>query len=315
MTKSSLTIIFLSFLVQLFSAKSNPLASAIYVFGDSLSECGNNNNLNTVAKANFPPYGVDFPGQVTGRYSNGKTVADILAEDLGLPFAPPYLGLSDVKRAKTATGVNYASSACGILDETGRKYGECLSLKKQVHYFQNTVEKDLPKKFRSPKALSDHLSKAIFVVTTGNNDYLNNYLEPSLNTSKGYTPKAFSHLLIKHLSRHLQKLYKLGARKMLVFQIGPIGCMPAVMNKVNAKSCIKELNDLVSIYNRKLPALLKKMTSTLDGLISIHGDNYAISLAMFKKASKLGKINNQSINLLRHRSFRILTTNCQAKTY
>ncbi|CAI0475368.1 unnamed protein product [Linum tenue] len=32
-------------------------------------------------KANYPPYGVDFPsGVATGRYSNGRTTADIIGD-------------------------------------------------------------------------------------------------------------------------------------------------------------------------------------------------------------------------------------------
>ncbi|KAJ8626731.1 hypothetical protein MRB53_020038 [Persea americana] len=33
-----------------------------FIFGDSLSDSGNNSNLVTSARANYPPYGIDFPG-------------------------------------------------------------------------------------------------------------------------------------------------------------------------------------------------------------------------------------------------------------
>lgn len=54
------------------------LAPALYVFGDSLFDSGNNNLLPTVAKADFLPYGVNFVGGVTGRFTNGRTVADFI---------------------------------------------------------------------------------------------------------------------------------------------------------------------------------------------------------------------------------------------
>lgn len=38
----------------------------------------NNNNLATWARANFAPYGSDFPDGVTGRFSNGRTMADVV---------------------------------------------------------------------------------------------------------------------------------------------------------------------------------------------------------------------------------------------
>ncbi|KAK1610048.1 hypothetical protein QYE76_033721 [Lolium multiflorum] len=54
------------------AAKSK--VSAVFVFGDSIVDPGNNNDRITAAKADFPPYGQDFPGgNATGRFSNGKT--------------------------------------------------------------------------------------------------------------------------------------------------------------------------------------------------------------------------------------------------
>lgn len=58
--------------------------NAIFVFGDSTVDVGNNNYLNmSKAKANFPPYGIDFPNfSPTGRFSNGLNAAD----QMGIPF-------------------------------------------------------------------------------------------------------------------------------------------------------------------------------------------------------------------------------------
>lgn len=52
---------------------------AVIVFGDSVVDTGNNNNLATVFKVNYPPYGKDFyGGQPTGRFSNGKVPPDLI---------------------------------------------------------------------------------------------------------------------------------------------------------------------------------------------------------------------------------------------
>ena len=52
---------------------------AIFVFGDSLVDNGNNNRLNSLARSNYLPYGIDFDGgQPTGRFSNGKTIVDFI---------------------------------------------------------------------------------------------------------------------------------------------------------------------------------------------------------------------------------------------
>lgn len=55
-------------------------ARALFVFGDSLVDSGNNNFLATSARADAPPYGIDFPTRrPTGRFSNGLNIPDIIS--------------------------------------------------------------------------------------------------------------------------------------------------------------------------------------------------------------------------------------------
>lgn len=55
----------------------DPLVPALIIFGDSIVDVGNNNNLVTLVKANIPPYGRDFvTHSPTGRFCNGKLATD-----------------------------------------------------------------------------------------------------------------------------------------------------------------------------------------------------------------------------------------------
>jgi hypothetical protein len=81
---------FLLFLLRLVSNLQNcahaaPQVPCFFIFGDSLADSGNNNNLVTAAKANYRAYGIDFPNGTTGRFTNGRTVVDII----GAPFSSP----------------------------------------------------------------------------------------------------------------------------------------------------------------------------------------------------------------------------------
>ncbi|KAM3284839.1 hypothetical protein P3S67_023638 [Capsicum chacoense] len=72
--------------------KGEQKVPCLFIMGDSTFDNGNNNNLLTAAKANYPPYGIDFPDGPTGRFTNGRNVADFIAELLGFdryiePFA------------------------------------------------------------------------------------------------------------------------------------------------------------------------------------------------------------------------------------
>jgi phospholipase/lecithinase/hemolysin len=55
-------------------------ARAFFVFGDSLVDSGNNNYLATTARADSPPYGIDYPThRPTGRFSNGFNIPDLIS--------------------------------------------------------------------------------------------------------------------------------------------------------------------------------------------------------------------------------------------
>lgn len=59
-------------------APRGPQAPCYFVFGDSVFDNGNNNALNTIAKVNYLPYGIDFPQGPTGRFSNGRNIPDVI---------------------------------------------------------------------------------------------------------------------------------------------------------------------------------------------------------------------------------------------
>ncbi|KAF4377196.1 hypothetical protein G4B88_009188 [Cannabis sativa] len=97
-------------------AKTN----GMFVFGSSLVDNGNNNFFENRAKADYLPYGMDFPNGPSGRFTNGKNIIDLLGEHLKLPidFIPSFKDPS-TKGLKIVYGVNHASASSGILDDTG----------------------------------------------------------------------------------------------------------------------------------------------------------------------------------------------------
>ena len=77
MEHSSYFLTSLLLVVVLNVANAQPLVPALFIFGDSVVDAGNNNNLYTIVKANFPPYGRDFKNHSpTGRFCNGKLASD-----------------------------------------------------------------------------------------------------------------------------------------------------------------------------------------------------------------------------------------------
>lgn len=113
-----LSLLFLAnFLLQVAVARAK--VPAIIVFGDSSVDAGNNNQISTIAKSNFEPYGRNFPGgRPTGRFSNGRIPTDFISEAFGLkPTVPAYLDPTySIK--DFATGVSFASAGSGYDNAT-----------------------------------------------------------------------------------------------------------------------------------------------------------------------------------------------------
>ncbi|XP_065879481.1 uncharacterized protein [Euphorbia lathyris] len=236
-----------------------------FIFGDSLVDNGNNNNLITETKVNYPPYGIDFPDGPTGRFTNGKTSADTIGELLGFKkLIPSFLKANG---SEILDGVNYASGASGILYETGKQAGDNVELTKQLQNHQVTVSRIIDLFNNNETAAFEHLNKCFYLVATGNNDYINNYFMPGYNTSTLYTPFQYAGLLMDHFSVQLRLLHALGARKVGVNSVSSIGCTPVSTILFSRKSsiCVDKLNFAANFFNQRLALLLFRLNLALPG--------------------------------------------------
>ncbi|XP_027338172.1 GDSL esterase/lipase At1g29670-like [Abrus precatorius] len=232
----------------------------LFIFGDSLSDNGNNNNLPTAAKSNYNPYGIDFPKGPTGRFTNGRTSIDIIGQLLGFQnFIPPFANLrgSDILK-----GVNYASGAAGIRIETGTHLGADISLGSQLANHGVILSKIANKLGGFDKAVK-YLNKCLYYVNIGSNDYINNYFRPQIYpTSRIYAPDQYAKILIDQLSLYLQTLHDFGARKYVLVGVGAIGCTPNAMSTHGTNgSCVQEMNAAASIYSNKLKSLVDQFNN------------------------------------------------------
>ncbi|CAH2045546.1 unnamed protein product [Thlaspi arvense] len=261
---------------------------ALYVIGDSLVDSGNNNNLLTTVKSNFPPYGSDFEGgKPTGRFSNGKTIADYIAIYYGLSLVPAYLGLSEAQKNTISTGFNYASAGCGIFPQTGKLLGYCLSMSVQVDLFKDTIEKNLKKQFKKPSELSKHLAESLFMTAIGVNDYFFFF-------NKSTDADAFTNKLLHDYLVQIERLQGLGARKFLINNIKPLGCYPNIIaHTVPRGSCNDRLNLAVALFNSKLRKSLTEMKKKFTNTSFLYSDYFNFMLGLRGPSS-----NQASSNLL-----------------
>ncbi|XVF38874.1 hypothetical protein REPUB_Repub20aG0139800 [Reevesia pubescens] len=252
-------VIFL-FLFDITLAKNIP---AIFIFGDSIVDVGNNNYINTFAKATFP-HGIDFEGSCPpGRFTN--------EQDLGARnFTPPYLA-PNTTGDMVLKGVNYASSGSGILNNTGIIWGGHISLDAQISNFEET-KKTIVSRIgrRETKRLLKH--QALFIVVTGVNDFFLRQQMQNLSSQEQYL-----NILTSKFNSQLTRLYSLEARKIVVTNIPKIGCSPYERdNYPEVKGCVASLNQPIKSYNRRLKRLLMDLTANLTGSTYVYADIHAI---------------------------------------
>ncbi|XP_039139397.1 GDSL esterase/lipase At5g55050-like [Dioscorea cayenensis subsp. rotundata] len=225
--------------------------TALFVFGASLLDVGNNNYLFTLKRCDFPHYGIDFPGgKPTGRCSNGKNIPDFLADKMGVPSPKSYMSLNrSMEPGKFLEGVNFASSSAGILNTTHK--GLCIPLDTQIDYYSFVVE-DLEESMGIVWTKC-FISNSIFIVNIGSND---------VQVYDGTGISNFVSLLISTLEGQLERLYNLGARKFAFMGLEPVGCWPALraVNK-STGNCNSEVNQISVRYNEQAAVLLHEMQS------------------------------------------------------
>ncbi|TXG52023.1 hypothetical protein EZV62_021192 [Acer yangbiense] len=265
----------------------NETVPAIIVFGDSIVDTGNNNNLKTLIKCNFPPYGKDFQGGIpTGRFCNGKVPSDLLAEELGIKESVPAYMDPTLSPVDLLTGVCFASSGSGY-DPLTSKLASVLSLSDQMEYFKEYIAK--LKMLVGEDRTNFILAKSIFVVVTGSDDLANTYFD--LRVQKlHYDIPAYTDLMANSASDFFKELYGLGARRIAVFSAAPIGCLPSQRTLAGGieRECVEDYNQAAILFNKKLSAKLDSLSGSLSNSKIVYIDVYNPLLDIIQNPKKYG---------------------------
>jgi hypothetical protein len=128
-----------------------------------------------------------------------------IGELVGLEYMPPFTSTGGNDGTSSLLGgVNYASAAGGILDETGQHLGERFSLSQQVVNFETNLDALRAQVTTSGGDFEKFLAWSVAVMVLGGNDYVNNYLLTSLyDSSDKYGPEEFATLLIDHYTTQI----------------------------------------------------------------------------------------------------------------
>ncbi|KAB1209149.1 GDSL esterase/lipase 2 [Morella rubra] len=216
---------------------------ALFVFGDSLYDVGNNNYINTNSdyRSNVWPYGETTFKYPTGRFSDGRIIPDFIAEYAKLPLISPYLNPA---YRQYADGANFASAGAGALVGTHR--GFVVDLQAQLSYFKNLIGM-LRRKLGDTDARA-LLGRAVYLFSIGINDYLAPF---ATNSNARY-------LLILIAYFRAKEIHKNGGRKFGFQSLPPVGSLPS-RRAVNHGAATEEAIARVILHNKVLPKVLVKL--------------------------------------------------------
>ncbi|TKY57614.1 GDSL esterase/lipase EXL3 [Spatholobus suberectus] len=262
----------------------NVSVPAVFVFGDSVVDTGNNNNRTTFARSNFPPYGRDFEGGIpTGRFSNGKVPSDFIVEELGIKEFLPACLKSNLQSSDLVTGVCFASGGSGydpltsILESSMPITGQLSLFKEYIRKLKGLVGED---------RANFILANSLFIVVAGSSDISNTYRARSLL----YGLPAYSDLLVNSASNFLTEINELGARRIAVFSAPPIGCLPfqRTVGGGIAKRCAERPNNLAQLFNSKLSKELDSLNRNFPHSRNVFIDVYSPLLDIIVNYQKYG---------------------------
>jgi phospholipase/lecithinase/hemolysin len=161
-----------------------------------------------------------------------------------------------------------------------------------VQNYQSTVSQVVNILGTEDQAAS-HLSKCIYSIGLGSNDYLNNYFMPQFySTGTQYTPDEYADDLIQAYTEQLRTLYNNGARKMVLFGIGQIGCSPNILatRSPDGVTCVEEINSANQIFNSKLKGLVDQFNNQLPDSKVIYVNSYGIFQDIISNPSAYGNL-------------------------
>ncbi|XP_042390557.1 GDSL esterase/lipase At1g28600-like [Zingiber officinale] len=268
--------------------------TSIYSFGDSLADTGNAIRLGSLGgPTGNLPYGRTFFQRPTGRFSDGRLMIDFIAQGLGLPLVPPYLGGGSGEDFRK--GVNFAVAGATALDLSffRAKGIQATWTDRSLHVQIGLFKQLLPSIFpgHDPKDVLN--SSLILMGEIGGNDYNHPFFQRrTVEEIRSFVPD-----VIGSISSAINELISLGAKTMLVPGNFPIGCVPVYLDIYKTEnveyyesetSCIKWLNELSQYHNRLLKEELDRLRKLHPQVKIIYANYYDAMLSFFRAPHVFG---------------------------
>ncbi|KAM0915121.1 hypothetical protein ACQ4PT_011029 [Festuca glaucescens] len=225
---SCLVLVFLSD-AALVEARGTPSSqgqwSSMFIFGDDFADNGNLPKL-----------------------KRGQTPSESIGEDttpriLGLTEAPPAYVLTP-DQSCDPSGMTFAFGGAGV--HTVSKSAPTLTA--QVNMFASLVNDGVISK--------DQLHRSVALVAISGNDYLSGADVDDAHLSSFNDMNTYIAGVTSEIVKNVERLQKLGLRKVIVNNLHPIGCTPLQSRSSNYASCDLLGNYGAALHNSNLERLM-----------------------------------------------------------
>ncbi|RZC65240.1 hypothetical protein C5167_008923 [Papaver somniferum] len=287
--------VFPNLIVILLFTTANPVLGyykSIFSFGDSLADTGNVLYSQTDEYVGKLPYGRTYFHRANGRFSDGRVVLDFIAQSVGLPLLPAYLGSSGKDLHQ---GVNFAVGGGTALDasffeERKITIPRNASLGVQLEWF-----KQLLLSLCNPSTGDCHeflKTSLILMGEIGGNDYNHPFFQGrGLEEIKSFGPG-----IVNAISSAIKVLIKEGAVTFMVPGNLPIGCSSLYLTQYKSPNkedydengCLRWLNEFSMHHNNLLQKEIDILRELYPHAKIIYADYYNAAMKFFVSPEKFG---------------------------
>ncbi|GLT42573.1 hypothetical protein SLA2020_165650 [Shorea laevis] len=263
---------------------------AVFNFGDSNSDTGG-----LVAGKGFRlglPYGKTFFNSASGRFCDGRLIIDFLMDDMNLSFLNPIL--DSVGAPDFQNGCNFATGGATIRPANAAAQSP-FSFNVQVAQFirfkaraLEFLSKDTELEGYLPT--EEIFSQALYMFDVGQNDLDGAFYSKSEDEVIALIPT-----LLSALAYGIENLYPQGARNFWIHNMGPLGCLPRIINpyrkdssKLDQFGCVASHNRAVNYFNMKLHDLCINLRQELPEANVTYVDIYSIKINLIANYSQYG---------------------------
>ncbi|GKD55475.1 GDSL esterase/lipase-like protein [Tanacetum coccineum] len=150
-----------------------------------------------------------------------------------------------------------------------------ISLWKELEYYKEYQNK--MRTYLGAEKASKVLMEALDLISLGTNDFLENYYAFPLRSAT-HSIEQYENFLIGISRNFIIDLYNLGARKIAISGLPPMGCLPLQRTEsfFLGKICIQSYNRVAREFNMKLQQVVLKLNQELGGIRLVYSDIYNI---------------------------------------